>query len=188
MKEHRLAMVAALACALLGAALVSGRAAARRTAQLSPGERVWRLTYDVKIRDKWDVNIPRVDDMRARVNAMIGEIGEEDQYESVDHTLKGLLRDLDGIRQEEKPEALSSDYVAFFRGQAVRLDMIEQRIHRIEAALRPVEKKVRRGFRIQPPSLKTTWMIIYVILIFLGVISFIFFLRWMGRSKAERME
>ncbi|MFO7898762.1 MAG: 7TM domain-containing protein [Planctomycetota bacterium] len=49
MREHRLAMTVALGCALVAGALVSVRLAARRGARLAPGDKVWRLTYDVRI-------------------------------------------------------------------------------------------------------------------------------------------
>lgn len=157
----------------------------KKDVQIGPNE---MLTFDVKVRDKWNINLPRAALLRARITTIIGQIGEKDQYKSVDETLQGLLADLAKIKNESGPQKLSSAYVAFYRDQAIRLDGIEQKVHRIEAALRPVEKRVRRGFRIQPPSLKTTWLIIYVILGFLAIVSLLFFLRWMTKSKAESME
>jgi hypothetical protein len=49
MREQRLATITALACAALGALLISVRAVARHHARLAPGDQVWRLTYDVRI-------------------------------------------------------------------------------------------------------------------------------------------
>ena len=157
----------------------------KKDVELAPNETV---TYDVTIRDKWNVNKPRIVDLRSRIETIIGQVGEEDQYKSVDDSLKQLLSLLAKIGNEIGPENLSSEYVAFHRDQAARLDGIEQKIHRLEAALRPSEKRQKRGFRIQPPSMKTTWLIIYVVLGFLALMSLLFFLRWMGRSKAERMQ
>ena len=156
----------------------------KKDVQIGPNE---TLVYKIKIRDKWDINVPRIDDMRERINDMIGQIGEKDQYASVDEKLNGLLGELGRVRGEERPTELNAAYVAFYREQARRLDGIEQSIHRIEAALRPIQKQVKRGFRIQPPSLKTTWLIIYVILGFLALVSLLFLLRWMGKSKADKM-
>ena len=145
------------------------------------------LTFDVKIRDKWNINEARVRSLRERIENMAGKIGDEDQFRSVDAKLSGLKSDLGRIDNEVGPETLSSEYVSFYRNQGDRLDEIEQDIHRIEAALRPV-KQVHRGFPVQPPDLKTTWLIIYMIMGFLALISLLFFLRWMVRSKAEKMD
>ena len=51
MKEHRQAMAVALGCALLAAALISMRVGAQKGERLSRGDKVWRLTYDVRIQD-----------------------------------------------------------------------------------------------------------------------------------------
>ena len=51
MKEHRQAMGVALGCALLAATLITMRANARKDERLSRGDKVWRLTYDVRIPD-----------------------------------------------------------------------------------------------------------------------------------------
>jgi hypothetical protein len=157
----------------------------KKNVKLAPNQ---SISYEVKIRDKWNINSPRFVALQARVNDIVGQIGEKDQYKSIDDNLKGLLSRINAIRDEAGPEELGSEYVAFYRNQSRKLDSIEQDIYRIEAALRPVDKKAKRGFRVQPPSLKTTWLVIWVILAFLGIISLLFFFRWMGKSKAEKME
>ncbi len=157
----------------------------KKNVKLAPNQ---TIKYDVKIRDKWNINDPRIKDLRTRINDVIGQIGEKDQYKSVDDDLKRLLNKVNKIKNQQGPDELNSEYVAFYREQSRQLDNIEKEIYRIEAALRPVEKKAKRGFKVQPPSLKTTWLIIYIILGFLGVISLLFFLRWMTKSKPEKIE
>ena len=39
--------------------------------------------------------------------------------------------------------------------------------------------------KIQAPTPKTTWIIIYIILGFLAVVSLLFFARWFGRGRGE---
>jgi cytoskeletal protein RodZ len=43
----------------------------------------------------------------------------------------------------------------------------------------------RLGFKVKAPSPKTTWLLIYVILGFLAVLSVLFFLRWYHRTGNE---
>ena len=157
----------------------------KKNVKLAPNQ---TIKYDVKIRDKWNINEPRIKDLRSRINDVIGQIGEKDQYKSVDDDLKRLLNEVNKIKNQQGPDELNSEYVAFYREQSRQLDNIEKEIYRLEAALRPVEKKAKRGFKVQPPSLKTTWLIIYIILGFLGVISLLFFLRWMTKSKPEKID
>lgn len=156
----------------------------KKNIKLAPNQ---TINYDVKIRDKWNINELRINSLRLRIKDVDGKIGEKDQYKSINGDLSILLRKINEIKNEEGPEELGADYVAFYRDQTKRLDLLEREIYRIEASLRPVDKKAKRGFRVQPPSLKTTWLIIYIILVFLGVISFLFFIRWMGKGKDEKL-
>ena len=152
--------------------------------KVDPGETV---SFDVKIRDKWNVNAYRIDSLRAKAADVLSRVSERKKYESVENMLKGLIDEVAQVENEQGPETLGERYVAFYRRQSERLDLIEQKIHRVEAALRPIDTTTKWGFDVKPPSMKTTWMIIYIILGFLAVVSLLFFLRWFGKTQAERL-
>jgi hypothetical protein len=99
-----------------------------------------------------------------------------------------MISDLKEMEKEAGPATLNDRYVAFYRDQSVRLDVIEQKVLRIESALRPKPKTTEYGFKAKPPSMKTTWLIIYIILGFLAIMSLLFFFRWFGKTNAERMD
>ena len=144
--------------------------------------------FEIKIRDKWNINEPRIDTLDAGINALLKRVISAQKYGSLEDSLRDLLGQLQAIRAESGPESLSPEYIAFYRDQGARLDLIEERLNRIEAGLRPLTTRSELGFDLEPPSPKTTWLLIYIILGFLAVISLVFFFRWYGRSKAEKME
>jgi hypothetical protein len=155
----------------------------RKNLELGPNERV---TFELKVRDKWDVNGPRIKALDSSASDLLGRVRGKELYASLEKTINGLISELARIEAEPGPGTVNAEYVAFYREQASRLDEIEQKITRIQTALRQTSKKL--GFPLKPPSLKTTWLIIYIILGFLAVVSLVFFFRWYGRSKAEKME
>ena len=146
--------------------------------------------FNVKIRDKWNVNAPRIPALKESVSNVIDRIGitARVKFGSVLQTLNELMAELDQITLEQGPKELNEKYVAFYRDQAARLDVIEQKIARIESALKPITKNTQKGFVGKAPTMKTTWMIIYIILGFLALFSLLFFLRWFGKSKSETMD
>jgi hypothetical protein len=154
---------------------------------IAPGDTV---TYTVRVRDKWNINAPRVTALRGRAEDMLARLGDSQRMESVLTVLNGVLEELKAIEAaaDEGPETLNDSYIAFHRGRAATLDALEQRLIRLETALRPMDNTTRIGFDVKAPSMKTTWLVIYIILGFLGVVSILFFLRWYGRSKAEKMD
>ena len=155
-----------------------------RDLELEPGE---IRPFNIRVRDKWNVNQPRIGTLRVVGDGLLEKIRAKDRYESLEETVVSVLADLDRIAAETGPEELSDEYVAFYRSQANRLDVIERRINRIEDALKPITATKKWGFNVKPPSPKTTWLIIYIILGFLAVVSLLFFFRWYGRTQSERM-
>jgi len=156
-----------------------------RKLQLAPNE---EKVFEAGIRDKWNINRPRIDLLENGATALLQRVISTRKYASLEELLRGLLSRLDQIRSETGPESLSPEYIAFYRDQGARLDLIEDKLNRIEAGLRPIDTSSKLGFDIKPPSPKTTWLLIYIILGFLAVVSLVFFFRWYGRGKAERME
>jgi len=138
-------------------------------------------TFDVRIRDKWNVNGPRIDYLGAKISELRAVIGDRRNLMAVENMLDAAETRLAAVSGERGPEGLTPTYIAFYRRQADRLDAIEQDLNRIDAALKPLETK--RGFAMPAPDKKTTWLIIYAILGFLALISLLFFLRWFARSS-----
>jgi len=150
--------------------------------ELAPGE---TRTFSIKIRDKWNVNFQRFPYLRTAATNMLARSSTKDKFKSIEDLVQKLLVELDEIEKEPAPAELNDRYVAFYRRQAARLDAIEQKIYRVETALKPFMPKM--GFNAPPPNPKTTWMIIWTILGFLFFLSLVFFFRWYGRNKAEKM-
>ena len=138
-------------------------------------------TFDVRIRDKWNVNGPRIDFLVAKIGELRVVMADRRNLEAVANMLDEAEARLTEVAGEKGPEGLTPAYIAFYRRQADRLDAIEQTVNRIDAALKPLETK--RGFDIPAPDKKTTWLVIYAILGFLALISLLFFLRWFAKSS-----
>ncbi|MDP6631372.1 MAG: hypothetical protein QGH29_10425 [Kiritimatiellia bacterium] len=149
----------------------------KNSVEIPPGE---TRVFEVKMRDKWNVSELRIPDLRKRGEALLTRVGADGSFQAVEEGIQELLAELAAIEAEEGPTTFNDQYVAFYRRQNDQLDRIEQRILRVESALRPQTKNTKYGFKAKPPSMKTTWLIIYIILGFLAIMSLLFFLRWYG--------
>lgn len=138
-------------------------------------------TFDVRIRDKWNVNRPRMDYIQEKIGSLRSMTAGRNALAAVDNMLNAAAVTLETVMQEQGPDDFTPAYIAFYRRQADRLDAIEQDLNRIDAALKPLE--TNKGFRPPAPDKKTTWLIIYGILGFLGLFSLLFFLRWFVKSS-----
>lgn len=144
-------------------------------------------TFDVRVRDRWNVSSSRIGSLRKLLEDLRNRARSATKLPSIGVELEKIGVDLDRIAAEEGPSEISDRYVAFHHERNASIDVIEDKLNRIESLLRPV-RKPKYGLDVQPPNLKTTWGVIWGIIGFLGVISLLFFLRWYGRSKSERHE
>ena len=150
--------------------------------------------FEIQVRDKWGIPPERTRDLHTRTTNLAAMISEVESFPALDSRLEEILAMIDGVEASDTPAALTAEYVAFGRRQAEDLADIEQKIMSIEELL---EKRVEQSpdvlkvasdvFKTKAPDKKTTWIIIYTILVFLGIVSVMFFLRWSGRSRSEQM-
>jgi len=157
----------------------------RDSVEIPAGETV---TFAVTLRDKWNVHASRLATLRTNAVELLEKVRAQGKYASVEKDLAAIAAAADAIAAEQGPTEVNEQYVAFYRGQRERIAGLEDRLYRIESALRPIVAGSRYGFTLKPPTPKTTWLIIYTIIVFLGLLSLIFMLRWLGRSKAEKLQ
>lgn len=140
------------------------------------------VVFDIVIRDKWNLNKDRVTHLQSVVVKMLTEKKPWRTYKSIMNELKTLTTEIEGIAKQKGPETVSDKYVAFYRNQAEKLDRIENMINRIKNA--PCHAG-EIGMIDEPPTPKTTWRIIYIILIFLGVMSALVILRSLRKCPLD---
>jgi hypothetical protein len=147
-------------------------------------------SFEIKVRNRWAGILSRTAVLESRTTNLQAVARRTSAYKSIEDMSQSILRDLAQLKEEKGPAVLNEDYVAFHRQQAERLNAIEGRVLRLEEMFQPRQRPLRfiaPVLTLQPPSAKTTWIIIWTIIGFLFVLSLLFFLRWYGKTKAEQM-
>ncbi|HCL31191.1 MAG TPA: hypothetical protein DIC52_22540 [Candidatus Latescibacteria bacterium] len=151
-------------------------------------------TFQVVVRDKWDVNDVRVSNLMVRVTNVLAVVVDQGNLATLEEFLHHTQEQLVDILETEGPEEMNDAYVAFYRDEGDTLDRIEKRIIGLEEMMQPIPeqqpdilKEAHDVFKTQAPDRKTTWIIIYIILGFLAVVSILFFLRWYGKGQDEEI-
>jgi hypothetical protein len=158
------------------------------TVELGPGE---TKVFDVKVRNPWaDVPLraPRLEGRLVHVTKLTAGRPE---FKAVEEQAQTVLKELAAVKEQAWPATVNEQYVAFAREQAETLRGIEGRVMRLEELFQPREKPIPFGgpiMEVPRPDRRTTWVIIYIVLGFVGVFSVFFFFRWYGRSKAEKLD
>lgn len=146
--------------------------------------------FDVKVSDPWAGIIERLPKLEGRAKDILAITADMESYKAVDAQARSILKDLEKIKGQKGPEAVNPEYVAFARQQAAEVRDVETRIQRLEELFQPREKPIKAGIPVMDvprPDKRTTWVLIYIILGFLGAFSALFFIRWYGKGKAEKL-
>lgn len=147
------------------------------------------VLIDVTMSNRWVINPTRLEGLVNRATNV--QAVTEGIMDSISRMAAGLAGQLAEIGEWRAPEEFNADYVAEYRRQVGRLDDIERAIMRLEELLKP--RKQQTVFpakvleNVQAPSRSTTWIIIYIVLGFLALVSLLFFLRWYGKAGDERL-
>lgn len=149
--------------------------------ELGPGE---TRNFEVRLRDRWNVHGPRMAALETAAETLLARVRDMRQFPSVEQFLEEVIVEIEDLRSQPAPTEINDRYVAFFRARGDRLDELADKIGRVEASLRPGQREQRLGFDLPAPDPKTTWLIIYGILAFLGTVSLLFFFRWYGKGQS----
>ena len=128
--------------------------------------------------------------MEGRAQDILKITADMESYKAVDAQARAILKDLGDLKGRKGPEGISPQYVAFARQQAEDVRGLETRLQRLEEIFQPREKPIKAGIPVMDvprPDKRTTWVLIYIILGFLGVFSALFYFRWYGKGKSEKM-
>jgi hypothetical protein len=145
--------------------------------------------FDVKIRDPWSGLRDQLPGLERRTRDLIAIVKDMESYKAVLAQAQMILTDLEAVKVKPWPAQVNRDYVAFVRQQGTAIQGLATRVQRLEELFQPSEKPIKGGVPIMDvprPDKRTTWVIIYIILGFLGAFSALFFIRWYGKGKAEK--
>jgi len=125
-------------------------------------------TFDVLIRDKWNVNGSRIEHLRRRIMSVWERSKVANQAGLTGPQLVEVMNALKAITDKRGPETLDQNYIDFYRDQTGRLNDIEEVLARIERVL-PWEGAA-------PPA-RYAWVAIYGIIAFLLLFGAAVFIR-----------
>lgn len=155
--------------------------------ELAPQE---SRTFEVKVWNPWSGLPGKLPLLEARLAQVLKIAEGAPEHKAVRDRAQALLGSLAALKEQKAPAAMNEQYVAFARAQGEALRELEGGVMRLEELFQPREKPYRYGvpmMDVPRPDRRTTWVIIYIILGFLAAFSALFFLRWYGRSKAEKL-
>lgn len=144
--------------------------------------------FTVEVEDVWYIPEERMENLKRRAEYALEILEGTEHYDTSKKIADTAYKRLDGIVDSQEDEAMSRrDYIAAYRGNLSRFQQIREDVESIEryaalAGARPV-LETEEAF-LAKPSKAVTWMVIFVILTFVGILGGFFFFFWTRHARA----
>jgi hypothetical protein len=159
---------------------------------LEPGE---TKVYEIIMDDVWMVNEEKLEAQRVRTEKIIGVMKNSKAYERASLVAEGIYAHIDQIVKSQNNQTVSTNqHIAFHRDNLETVKSIEKDIAELEKLLVTAGGTVsldaveNADLNVKGPDTKTTWIIIFVILIFIGILGGVFYFTWQSQAGSKGKE
>lgn len=172
--------------------------------------------YIVKIKDIWRVPDVEIEAQEAHAKNIMQILKDSEYYEDANHLAGKIFFSLDKIYTSQNLKVPPPEHIAFYRDNLEIFNTVKEDVMQLEKmanrlgdtlalTIRKAEReegggpqiKRKRGyegvsiiaktiFRGKAPEVATTWKVIFTIIIFVAIMSVVFFALWHAQVRKDR--
>lgn len=158
----------------------------KEAVSLKPGE---TRTYNVEIRDVWLVPQEEIDSLRKQTEFVVKRFEGNEFYDAAKSLGDTILQSLDTVVRTQSDAAVSRRrHIGIHRDNVKIVSQVKENIAMLENKLmlpkaRPIPEVLEKtDVKTEAPSKTTTWMIIFIIMLFIGMLAGVFFFTWQTQA------
>ena len=148
--------------------------------------------FTVEVEDVWFISEERLDHLRERGKLAMARLEGSEHYDAGKKIADTVYERLDSITASQNDETIDrKDYIAVYRGSIYGLEQIKEDIETIEkyaglvSGASPMPEMLKKEeVSIDMPTKTATWMVIFIILIFIGILGGVFFFVWTRHARS----
>jgi len=147
-------------------------------------------TFEVVMRDVWMVDDKKVEGFKERIDRVLEAVKDGPYAEKAQAIAEPIFARLDDIAKNQvDPNITRQQHIAKHRENLEALGAIERELEKLEKILVAVggspniELIEESDINLKSPSSKTTWVLVFVVLTFIAILSATFFFTWNRQTK-----
>lgn len=148
--------------------------------------------FEVEVKDVWIIPQRELDNVLERVKLLSEVFKDTAYYVRMQNIVQNAETLIGEIAKTQKDESLSrSQHIGIYRTNSRSLDKIKKEIAEMEQLLEsktgPLTPDIfdKSKFKTRTPTKTATWLIIFAVIMFLGLLSIVFFFTWYQQSKVS---
>ena len=146
--------------------------------------------FDVEIADVWMVPQEELDSLRTQTKSILRNLENTEYYEMASKLGDAIYKSLDTVVLTQNEEVSTRRHIGIYRNNVKMVQQIKDDIARLEKqagmTTGPPPDPLNAKIHANSPTKSTTWMIIFVIMIFMGLLAAVFFLTWSTQSRMTK--
>lgn len=155
--------------------------------ELAPGE---TKTFEVLMEDVWMVPEDTLKILNDRTEALMGHFEKTTFFDQADAIARTIYGRLEEIRRTQNDETVTrQQHIAYYRENMQTVEAVRADIERLEKLLVKaggppnIDLVEQADVNLKSPNTKTTWIIIFIILVFIAILAGAFYFTWQGQVK-----
>jgi hypothetical protein len=145
--------------------------------------------FEVEVKDVWFVPQGQIDDFRKHSRLVLSRLKGSTYYETAQGLATSIDESLNKVYATQNDETASrKERIGRYRSNLLLVEAVEKNINRMEklitiAQSRPVPEVLEKPkVKTESPTKTTTWMIIFIIMLFIGMLAGVFFFTWQTQA------
>jgi hypothetical protein len=162
----------------------------KKDLELSPGE---VRVFEVEVEDIWFVPERTLTDLRKRTEDIMVRVEKTEYYQKAKEIADSIYTRLNEIVTSQADETVSREtHIGIYRQNMVTVEKIKEDIARLEKILATAggplapEMLVKSKIKSESPSKTMTWIIIFIIIIFTGLLAAVLFFTWNRQARVTK--
>jgi hypothetical protein len=147
--------------------------------------------FEVEVEDIWIIPQKDLDNIRSQMFNLAGRFEKSSYADQVKATANNVYIALDEMAKVQADDSMSREqHIGIYRQNLELIKRFKEEIAKLEKLLQPeagapdIFEKAK--LKLNLPSKATTWLIIFVIIIFLGLLAGVFFFVWQGQVRSSQ--
>ena len=160
----------------------------KQEVQLAPKQ---TRVFEVIVRDVWFVPDEELEGLKGHTNLMLSRLENSEYYPFAKQLSGSILERLEAIQGMQNDETIGRKArIGMYRTNTQTLKIVKEDLARMEKLLSftggpPVPEMMEESpLKSDAPSTTTTWLVIFLVITFMGLLAGQFFFTWQRRVKA----
>ncbi|MBU1913277.1 MAG: hypothetical protein KKB22_07085 [Candidatus Omnitrophica bacterium] len=162
----------------------------KQNLELAPGE---VRSFNVEVEDIWIISDNKLAELNNRTDAVMAKIEKTEYYASARPIADSIYARLQEIRATQVDDTISrSQHIGIYRQNVIVTNEIKEDIDKLEKTLATAggplapDMLAKTKIKAEEPTKSMTWIVIFVIIIFTGLLTAALFFTWLRQGKGTK--